>query len=462
MIAQKFPSELDCFLKQKQDEHLQALRRLVQQPSISAHDRGVEDCARLLCSMMQQRGIEAEVIPTSGQPVVYGEIQSPQEDAYTLLCYGHYDVQPPEPLDKWTSPPFEPQVRDGRLFGRGTGDNKGQLIAHVLAAEAWRKVEGKPPINLKFVFEGEEESGSPHLREFVSKHRERLSADLVYISDGGMHPSGDPVISLGNRGIVGITLLARGADRDNHSGNKGGVAPNPVWMLVHVLANLVDSCGEVMVPGFYDDVRPIGPQEERLIEQLPFDPEEFGRTMGLSRVPMGKQKYYRRIMLQPYFNISGISSGYVGPGSKTIIPAEAECRIDIRMVADQTSSDVVDKVKKAVEDVDPRVEVIGRGIGAMEPSRTRPDHPAVDPIKKALQAVSGRQPHVKPSGGGSLPNAVWPEELNTPHIGVPYANADENNHSPDENLRLDCYYRGIRSSARVFWQLAKARAEGDI
>ncbi|HYM68314.1 MAG TPA: M20/M25/M40 family metallo-hydrolase, partial [bacterium] len=218
------------YIDEHRGEALETLKGLVRQPSISAQDIGVKECARYLADVLHGLGIPAEVIPTETQPIVYGEItRDPQ--AYTLLCYGHYDVQPPEPLELWETPPFEPTLRDGKLYGRGTGDNKGQLITHVLAANAWMEAAGGPPINLKFVFEGEEESGSRSLGGFVRDHRARLAADLVYISDGGLHPSGAPTVSLGNRGILGITLVAEGADRDNHSGNKGGVAPNPVWML---------------------------------------------------------------------------------------------------------------------------------------------------------------------------------------------------------------------------------------
>ncbi|MFO8059283.1 MAG: M20/M25/M40 family metallo-hydrolase, partial [Bacillota bacterium] len=341
-------------IDERSESHLEDLCILVAQPSISAHDEGVKECAHLLAQLMADRGIPSEVIPTPGQPVVYGElIEDP--DAFTLLCYGHYDVQPPDPLDLWHSPPFEPTVRNGRLYGRGTGDNKGQLTAHIFAADAWKKVAGRVPVNIKFVFEGEEECGSRNLGHFVQEHRDRLRCNLVYISDGGLHPSGDPVISLGNRGVVGITLIAEGADRDNHSGNKGGVVPNPVWMLTHVLASMVDPSGGVHVDGFYDDVRPITEIERKMISQLPYDPVEFGRTMGVPRVEYSQQEYYERIMLRPYFNISGIRSGYVGPGSKTIIPASAECRIDVRMVADQKTDDIVEKVRRHVAAVDPRV-----------------------------------------------------------------------------------------------------------
>ena len=331
------------YIDDHRDESLDVLKTLIRQPSISAQDKGVKECARLLADTMRRLSIPPEVIETPTQPVVYGEILKDPR-AYTLLLYGHYDVQPPEPLDLWTSPPFEPTIRDGRLYGRGTGDNKGQLITHVLAAKAWLEAAGGPPINLKFIFEGEEESGSRNLATFVREHRAKLAADLVYISDGGLHPSGAPVISLGNRGILGITLVAQGADRDNHSGNKGGVAPNPVWMLVNLLSTMVDPSGRVLIDGFYDHVRPIGPVEENLLGKMDFDPKAFAATMGLEDIALDGRAYWTRIMLEPYFNINGFVSGYVGPGSKTIIPSRAECRIDIRLVVDQKTPDIFEKV----------------------------------------------------------------------------------------------------------------------
>ncbi|MDR7522502.1 MAG: M20/M25/M40 family metallo-hydrolase [Armatimonadota bacterium] len=449
------------YIDDHRGESLEILKTLVRQPSISAQDKGVKECAALLAGIMRDLGVGAEVLATPTQPVVYGELRTDPR-AFTLLVYGHYDVQPPEPLDLWSSPPFEPTVRDGRLYGRGTGDNKGQLLTHLLAAHAWTQVAGGPPINLKFVFEGEEESGSQHLASFVREHRARLGADLVYISDGGLHPSGAPVISLGNRGVLQIALVAQGARWDNHSGNMGGVVPNPVWMLVHLLSTMVDPSGRVLVEGFYDRVRPVGPTEERLLAALDFEPEAFAATMGLERLAVDGPTYWRRIMLEPYINIQGVAGGYVGPGSKTIIPSTAECRIDIRLVVDQRTEEIFQKVRAHVEKVDPRVQVVDRGLGRMEPSRTPPDHPAVAVVARAVAAIRGVEPVIIPSSGGSLPNAVWPDVLGVPHLCVPYANADENNHAPNENLSLERFYDGIHVSAQVFQVLAAADASGEV
>ena len=445
----------------RRDRALDLLKTLIRQPSISAQNTGVKECAALLAGIVNDLGIPAKVYQTPTQPVVVGELKK-DPAAHTLLVYGHYDVQPPEPLELWTSPPFEPTIRDGKIWARGVGDNKGQLITHVLAAAAWLEAGGGPPINLKFIFEGEEESGSPGLGDFVRAQKDVLAADLVYISDGGLHPSGAPIIVLGNRGILGITLAAQGADRDNHSGNKGGIAPNPVWMLVHLLSTMVDSSGRVLIDGFYDHVRPVGRVEEQLLAKMDFDPVVFGATMGLERVLVDGATYWRRIMLEPYFNINGFISGYVGPGSKTIIPSKAECRIDIRLVVDQRTDDIFRKVKAHVAKVDPRVQVLPRGFGTMEATRTAPDHPAVAPIAAAVKHVRGVDPVINLCAGGSLPNSVWPEILGVDHLSVPYANADENNHSPNENMSLERFYDGIHVSAEVFKRLAEAHVAGRL
>jgi acetylornithine deacetylase/succinyl-diaminopimelate desuccinylase-like protein len=262
--------------------------------------------------------------------------------------------------------------------------------------------------------------------------------------------------------MLGLTLIAEGADRDNHSGNKGGVAPNPVWMLVHVLATLVDRTGRVLVDGFYDAVRPVGPVEERILASLDFDPKAFAATMGLPALDIDGPTYWRRIMLEPYFNIQGFASGYVGPGSKTIIPARAECRIDVRLVVDQRIDDIYEKVRRHVAKVDPRVRVEARESRTMEATRTAPDHPAVAVIAGAIKAYRGVEPAINLASGGSLPNAVWPDVLGIAHIDVPYANADENNHSPNENLSLERFYDGIHVSAQVFQALADAHAQGRL
>src|SRR5918992_1341190 len=242
------------------EEMLEQLKTLVRQPSISAQDVGVKECAELLAGMMRADGIDTRVMPTPGQPIIVGFGES-VPGAPTVLIYGHYDVQPVDPLEAWESSPFEPVIRNGRLWGRGTGDNKGQLLAQLLAYRAWKAVAGKPPLNVTFIFEGEEESMSPHLAQFCRENRVLLEADVVYTSDGPVHESGRYLISLGVRGVLTVELEARGANRDYHSGHGGNLLPNPAWELVHLLSTMRSPDGRILIEGFEDDVRPIGPEE---------------------------------------------------------------------------------------------------------------------------------------------------------------------------------------------------------
>ena len=436
------------------DEILEQLKRLVRQPSISAQDSGVKECAELLASMMREDGIDTRVLPTRGQPVVVGKGR-PVTDAPTVLIYGHYDVQPVDPLDAWESPPFEPTVRNGRLYGRGTGDNKGQLLAQLLAYRGWVAVAGNPPVNVTFVFEGEEESSSPNLAAFVRDHRELLRADLAYVSDGPIHESGAQTISLGVRGILYVELEARGARKDVHSGHGGNLVPNPAWELVHLLGTMRDSNGRVLIEGFYDDVREPSAEEMEAVAALPVDQEAYLRQHGLDRLaPPEHLGFYERTMFQPTLNIAGLQSGYAGPGSKTIIPSKAVAKVDMRLVVDQRADDVYEKLVRHVEQHAPTVTV--RRIGSMEPSRTPVGDPYVQTVARAVERALGERPLVFPSMGGSLPDYAFTRDLGLPLVKVRYANPDEANHAPNENLELSRFYAGIKICASVLDALASA------
>src|SRR5215216_2828706 len=261
---------IGAYVDEHADAMLDQLKTLVRQPSISAQDGGVKECAELLAGMMRDDGIETQILPTAGQPVVVGKGEA-VPGTPTVLVYGHYDVQPVDPLEAWLSPPFEPTIRDGRLWGRGTGDNKGQLLAQLLAYRAWKKVAGAPPLNLTFIFEGEEESMSPNFAQFCREHRDLLAADVVYTSDGPVHESGRYLISLGVRGVLTVELEARGPKRDFPSGHGGNLLPNPAWELVHLLSTMKSPDGRILIEGFEDDVRPIGPEERAAVDELPND-----------------------------------------------------------------------------------------------------------------------------------------------------------------------------------------------
>ncbi len=442
------------YIESNKETFIGKLFDLLSRPSISSQNIGVRECGEALAEMARNAGMEAKVMETGGHPVVFAQcIVDPALP--TVLFYGHYDVQPPEPLEDWLSPPFEPTIRDGRIFARGAADNKGQMLCHLLAVEAWLQAAGPLPVNVKMIFDGEEESGSVNLEKFVSGHREMLAADLVYTSDGPMHESGRPYVLLGVRGILYVELNAQGAKWDNHSGNKGGVVPNPAWILVDLLRTMRDPDGKILINGFYDDIEPPSERIMELVRSLPFDREKIKKTIGYDGLDLDPQTYYRRLLLEPTFNIAGFGSGYLGEGMKTIIPGTAVLKMDMRLVVNQDPDDIFEKFEAHVRKHAPGVEV--KKMGTMAPSRTLPDIPEVAEVIEAVRSAYGSEPVIMPTLGGSLPDAVWTRTMATPSVMVPYANADENNHSPNENLVIECFFDGIRCSCSVLSRLGTVK-----
>ncbi|MGE5654794.1 MAG: M20/M25/M40 family metallo-hydrolase, partial [Bacillota bacterium] len=312
------------YIAEHQEQELEALFTLIRQKSISASGEGVEECAKLLVGMMQEAGIEAKVMPTEGLPVVYGQVLT-EPSAPTILIYGHYDVMPADPLELWQSPPFEPTVRDGRIYARGSGDNKGQLLAHVLAIKALKATNSFPKVNVKMLFDGEEESGSPNLPAFLAKHRDLFRADVAYSSDGPMHDSGRPVVFYGVRGLLYVQLDLTRANRDVHSGNRGGVVPNPAWELVQLLSTMRDADGRCTIEGFYDDVLPPSDYERELLANIPYDETEFLADTGLKKPGMRQGLgFWESLMFQPTFNICGMTNSFPKVNVKMLFDGEEE------------------------------------------------------------------------------------------------------------------------------------------
>ncbi|MBM7662137.1 acetylornithine deacetylase/succinyl-diaminopimelate desuccinylase-like protein [Bacillus mesophilus] len=433
-------------VEERKDEYLEMLFTLLRQKSISSQNDGVVECADLLKGMMEDIGVSTQIFKTEGQPIIYGEIMTDPSNL-TILFYGHYDVQPVDPLHQWLSPPFEPTIRNGKIYCRGVGDNKGQLITHLLAIKTMLDVCGELPINVKFVFEGEEESTSVSLPVFVENHKELLKTDLVYTADGPMPVGGEPLVLLGVRGVLCVELAVKEAEWDNHSGNKGNIVPNPAWTLVELLATMRDQDQRVTIEGFYDDILPATQAELDLLKKLPYDNQKIGKEIGYDKLNMDGETYYRKLTLEPTFNIQGFVSGYGGEGSKTIIPSEAKVKVDFRLVLDQNPKDIFDKVAAHVKIHAPGVEV--KFLGSMEPSRTPYGNRLVKVIEQAVEKSYNQEPIVQPSLGGSLPDYVWTKILNVPSVVVPYANFDEQNHSPNENLNLENFYNGIKCTCHV-------------
>lgn len=440
------------------DQHEQTfLARLidyVRRPSISAYGEGIGEVAEYIANVMRQIGLTVRIMPTRGWPMVLGEYTL-QPDAPTVLLYGHYDVQPPDPLEDWITPPFEPTVRAGRLYARGVGDNKGQHFAQLLALESLLACRGTLPCNVKFLLEGEEEVGSPHMPEFIRTHRDELRADLVIVSDGPVHESGQSVLTFGVRGVLDLELRARGAKQDLHSGNWGGIAPNPLWTLVHLLATMKNARGEITIDGFYDHVQPLNDLERQALANLPIDVEGVKSTLDLTHLDEPQERgYFERLAAWPTLTINGIHGGYGGPGSKTVLPHEAVAKCDIRLVEAQTAEDILAKVKAHVQRHAPEVSVLSHG--AMDPSKTPLDSPFTEPIRQAILAAQGVEPLLVPAMGGSLPNYAFTKTLGIPAFGVPYANADEANHAPNENMEVARFFMGIKTGAAMLSYLGNA------
>ena len=444
------------YIDQNLNRFIDELFVLLRQPSISARWEGVVECSQLLTGMMEKIGIKPRILPMGGErkpPLIYGEILNP-EAKRTLLIYGHFDVQPPEPLEAWNSPPFQPTIRDGRIYGRGSADNKGQFFAHFKAIESVLKVNGKLPINVKFLLDPEEEVGSPSLNQFCRENKSLFAADMALNSDGPMDTSGRPRLSFGNRGVLYVEVKARGANQDLHSGNFGGPVPNPAWRVVGFLSSLRKPDGTVAIEGFYDNIVPPTPKEREMMAQMPFDEKKFMEKYGLKKfAPPDNLSFMEKLMFRPTLNIAGFTSGYGGPGSKTVLPSLATLKMDMRLVVNQDPEDIYQKFVKHIkkhgfEDLDVTM------VHYYYPSRTSVDHPMAPKFVEAIRQGFQKEPVLIPAGGGSFPGAAIRNILSIPILSVPYGNADENNHAPNENFAIDCFKNGIRTTAALFYQLA--------
>ncbi|MGO4666893.1 M20/M25/M40 family metallo-hydrolase [Bosea sp. 2RAB26] len=426
-------------------------------PSISAENIGIAEVGELLVKMLTDIGLETELVPTEGHPMVIGRWEKAPGKP-TVLLYGHYDVQPPDPLDKWLSPPFEPTIRDGRLYARGVGDNKGQHFAQMMAIESHLKVHGTLPCNVILLLEGEEEIGSPHIADFVRANKDKLRADLAVTADGPRHASGAAAIKFGSRGVISFDLRCRHANRDVHSGNFGGVVPNPIWTLVHLLGTMKDAAGEITIAGLHDDIEPPTPEELAAIERLPRAAEAVKQNLGLDRLDAPADRpFYERLCFRPTLTINGFHGGYGGPGTKTVLPNEAFVKCDIRLVEAQDPEDILRKVADHVAKHAPEVEFIAQDRG-MQPSKTPIASPFTTPLRQAFVKAQGEEPLLIPAGFGSLPGYVFTKILGIPAFVTPYANPDEANHAPNENLTLDCFYSGLRTGAALLHELGQSPA----
>ncbi|HEU5226215.1 MAG TPA: M20/M25/M40 family metallo-hydrolase [Ktedonobacteraceae bacterium] len=449
MASSTFPDLDDIFAYV--DDHseifLSRLLDYLRHPSISAYGEGIAEVAEYMAGVISQMGLAVQILPTNGWPMVFGEYYV-GADAPTVLLYGHYDVQPPDPLEEWISPPFEPDIRNGRIYARGVADNKAQHFAQLMAVESLLACDGTLPCNVKVLLEGEEEVGSPHMPEFVRAHRDKLLADLMIVSDGPVHENGQSTISFGVRGVLDLELRARGANRDLHSGHWGGIVPNPLWTLVHLLATMKNERGEITIDGFYENVQPLTAMEREALASLPINVDEIKQSLDLPYLDEPRERsFFERQAAWPTLTINGIHGGYGGPGSKTVLPHEAIAKCDIRLVEAQTAQEILAKVKAHVQRHAPDVTVTSHG--GMDPSKTPLDSPYTEPLRQAITVAQGADPLLVPAKGASLPNYVFTKILGIPVFGVPYANPDEANHAPNENMEVARFFMGIKTGVAM-------------
>lgn len=453
---------LDEYLDQHAADFENDLCELLRIPSVSADSRHRADIRRAadwLVEQFRSLKLNVELCETAGHPIVYAEwLGAP--GAPTALVYGHYDVQPPDPLNEWISPPFEPTRRDGNLYARGATDDKGQMLTHVKSTQAWMKTEGRLPINLKFLIEGEEEVGSENLEQFIAANQQRLACDVVVISDTGQFAPDRPAITYGLRGIAYFELRLTGPKQDLHSGTFGGGVMNPANALTHMLASLVNSRGQIQIPGFYDDVEPLTEAERRQFAELEFSDEEFCRELGISAVA-GEADYgtLERRWARPTFDINGLFSGYQGEGSKTVLPARAGAKFSFRLVPRQDPK----KIHAALETMFKRLLPPGVTMELIAyhgaPGVVVPlDSPYVQAASRAIEHGFGRAP-VFIREGGSIPVvSTFRQQLGVDTLLLGWGLNDDNTHSPNEKFRLIDYHRGIKSSARLWRELSQVSA----
>ena len=442
-------ARINNYLDTHLDKSITELSRLVAQPSVSAQNWGLTECADLVADMLHARGFDVQIMPTDGAPVVFGE-RSGRSDR-TMLIYNHYDVQPPEPLDLWDSPPFEPSLRDGKLYGRGVADDKGPIASRLLAIDAMLEQDGELPCNIKFIIEGEEETSSVHLQGFVEQNQELLAADACIWEFGGVDHRETPMQYLGLRGICYVELSVETAKVDTHSGTGGSIFPNAAWRLVWALRSLKGSDGRIRIPGFYDLVKQPSPRDRQYMAALPEVADEFKERFGVKNFLKGLTGGVDlRIaeVFEPTCTICGLTSGYQGSGSKTVLPARASAKVDFRLVPDQHPLEILDQLRIHLDNQgfdDVQIDYLG----GEPPARTDPDDPFVKLVVETAEPVYGRLMQIVPMVGGSGPSYPFVHLLKLPVVTAGPGYPGSLAHAPNENLRLDLYLKHAKHMVRI-------------
>jgi acetylornithine deacetylase/succinyl-diaminopimelate desuccinylase-like protein len=439
MVSENF----EKYVRDNMAGFAQDVVRLSSQKSVSARNEGVEECAMLVEEMLRGTGATTRVLKLDGAaPLVYGEMKS-KKGGKTLMFYNHYDVQPEEPLELWKSPPFEPEIRDGTIYGRGVSDDKGELVARLKVVESFLKSDGDIPCNVKFCFEGEEEVGSPHLGEYVARYDDLFRADAVIWEYGTVDTKGTPIVSLGVKGMIYAEFVIRSLSQDAHS-SLAPILPSAPWRMVKLLTLLKGEDERILVPGWYDGVTNLADDELEVLRGMPFDGAEYRRTYGADRFlgGMGDETAKKALVQRPTCNIAGMWAGYTGTGSKTVLPKEAHAKVDFRLVPEQDPEDLWKKLRRHLDDngfsdVEVKLE-------SSEPAaRTSYKHPFAQAAVRAAEKVYGRKPIVELGSPGTGPLYLFTKRYGMPSVDIGVSAMDGGIHAPNEHLKLEDLRKGI-------------------
>jgi len=437
------------------EEFIQDLVRLVKQPSVSAKGEGIEECAKLLEELMKDIGFSTKILKGyKGNPVIYGEKPS-KKSAKTLLFYNHYDVQPPEPIEKWKHEPFSGAISDGKIYGRGASDNKGNIVSRLKAVQAFIETAGDVPVNIKFLVEGEEEIGSPHLEPVIKKFKKLFSADAAIWEFGGTDRKGRPHLYLGLKGVLSVELKAKGAVKDVHSAN-APLIPNPAWRLLWALNCLKNSEEKILIENFYDNVSSPSLEEIGCLKNIPFEEKETKKELGIKHFLKGRSglEALKALLYEPTCTINGFLSGYTGQGSKTVLPHEAMAKLDFRLVPDQNSEEIFKKLTKHLKRHGfSDLEIIKHG--STEPTKTPISDPFVKLVAETAEKVYGKKAVIYPLSAGSGPMHLFRNLLGIPVVSVGCSHPEANTHAPNENLKIESFIQGTKFIATLISDFAR-------
>jgi len=449
------------YLENNGSRYLEELCEFLRIPSISSLPEYTDDVRRAadwVAGRLKVAGIEAvQVLPTGGHPVVYGQWLHASAGA-TILIYGHFDTQPVDPVELWSHPPFEPVIEDDRIYARGASDDKGNMLAPILAVEAMLKTQAKLPVNVKFFFEGQEEIGSPQLPDFISSHRDLLACDWILSADGGQWEKDQPALVIGRRGLCALQLDLKSAAGDVHSGTYGGTFLNPIHALAHLIDSMRSPDGQIMVDGFYDDVRALSDAERDHLARIPYDENEYMRKLGVKQL-CGESGYstYERAWIRPTLEVNGIWGGFQGEGIKTVIPSEAHAKITCRLVPAQEPDKIVELVAAHVEKHVPAgtAAAVKKLAGSADPYVIPYDHPGNQAARATLRELYGKEPYVMKMGGTIPVSGIFFKFLNAHMVNFAFGLNDENIHAPDEFFRISSFKRSLNAYCMMLERLGR-------